>query len=56
MQAEAAEPWNGGSLGVRARGPFASVSDRSLFSRCSKQGRIGHWGCGSPKDSCGVGD
>lgn len=53
---EAAEPWNRGSLGMRARGLFASVCDHSLFSRCFKQGRSERWGCRSPKDGCGVGD
>lgn len=49
---EAAEQ---GSLELRARGLFASLSDHSLFSRCIKRGRSGRGGCGSPKDGCGVG-
>lgn len=44
---EPAEPLNRGSCGIRAA--FTCVSDHSLFSRCSKQGGVGHCGCGGPK-------
>lgn len=30
-RAEAAEPWDGGSLGVRGRKPLASVFNQSVF-------------------------
>lgn len=50
---EPAEPLNRGNCGIRAT--FTSVSDHCLFSRCSKQDRSGHCGCGSPKGAVVLG-
>lgn len=40
-QAGAAEPWNGESLEIRARGAFPPVSDHRLFPSCLSKVEVG---------------